>query len=71
MPVISEDAELGDGQFRDDEGAAVNRLGFLVQPEGHICDKENRKVFDYEVLEENHTNIPLVFRKGMGLRNES
>lgn len=71
LPVIIEDAELPEGQFKDDEGATVNKLGFLVQPEGHICDKENRKVFDYEILEDDHTNIPLVFRKGMGLRNES
>ena len=71
LPVISEDSELAEGQYRDDEGAAVNRLGFLVQPEGHICDKGKRKVFDYEILEDNHTNIPLVFRKGMGLKNQS
>jgi len=71
LPLIAEDPELPDGHFKDDNGAVVNRLGYLIQPEGHICDRKKNKVFDYAVLEDNHTNIPLVFRKGMGLRNES
>ena len=69
--MIAEDPELPEGRFKDDEGAIVNKLGYLVQPGGHICDRENNKVFDYAVLEDEHTNIPLVFRKGMGLRTDS
>jgi hypothetical protein len=66
LPILKKNPKVK-GQLLDDNKKPVNKLGFLINEDGDVVDKSGKRIFRKAILEDNHTNIPEVFRAGRGL----
>lgn len=48
----------------DSDGKRVNKLGYLIDNDNNIIDKNGKLMFDHDILE-NEGEIPKVFRTGL------
>ena len=59
----------GDNGFTDKNKRPVNKLGYLIDKKGNVIDKQGKKMFDRNCLDD-IGEIPKVFR-GRFLRSDS
>ena len=60
-PILDKNAT---GELIDRDGKKVNARGYLIDNNGNVVDKNNKIMFDKDILDE-EGEIPKVFRTGL------